>query len=102
MENLLFINPTMKNHLPFLFELVKTVPLTFLQKRERGPLLAPSHFKTGRHLKIKGKRGPLQAPSRFKTGQNNRPRNGICRKFRAVTIFLIMFHWYVFNKLKMI
>ena len=47
----------------------------FLQKWERGPLLAPSHFKMGRHLKIIGKQGPLQAPSRFKTGQNNRLRN---------------------------
>ena len=88
----------------FYYWVQSILALNFLQKWEQewGPLLAPSHFKVGWHLKIIGKRGPLQAPSYFKTGQNNRPRNGICRKFRAVTIFLIMFHWYIFNPLVII
>ena len=38
------------------------------QERERGLLLSPSNFKTGRHLKILGKLGPLQAQSHFKMG----------------------------------
>ena len=64
-----------------------------------GPITCPTNFKRDGILNHIGKWGALQTQSCFKMRQTNGPCNGICRKFGAITIFLINFQpllWFCF------